>query len=252
MVSQLPHDEYERNSSVQALKMGPRHSERQRSTHAGPGLWMPIIIVICVGVAGLLIKSTNFARTEINISIWLTQHQLPAVSAVAGAIATAFSSVVATIIAAITTVIIGIVNTIRRASHFLWVVFVSWGGTAILKPIVQRPRPNAELLHDPVSPQTGVLSYPSGHTAFATALFLAIALTLISHKHRRLALLLASIGIVVVAASRVYVGAHFMTDVTAGATASAASCWFATTVWTNYIRPHIEHQRAQATATERI
>lgn len=249
MVSRLKNEQSEENTLARRHDMGPRHSEHLPTTYARPGLWVPILIVLAVGIAGLLIKSTNFALTEINVSIWLTEHQIPAISVIAGAIATIFSSIVATIIAALTTVIIGVINTIRRAGHFLWMVFISWGGSALLKPIVQRPRPDADLLHDPVSPQTGVLSYPSGHTAFATALFLAIALTLISREHRRIAIILAVIGILIVAASRVYVGAHFMTDVTAGATASAASCWFGATVWSNYIRPHVERRRAQTPST---
>lgn len=249
MVSPATNEHVSGKESAGQHAIAPRHRAPQPTVGYGPGLWVPIIILIGVGVAGLLIKSTNFARTEINISIWLTEHQLPAISAIAAAIATIFSSVVASIIAAITTVLIGVINTIRRAGHFLWMVFVSWGGAAVLKPIVQRPRPDADLLHDPVSPQTGVLSYPSGHTAFATALFLAIALTLISREHRRIAIILAAIGILIVAASRVYVGAHFMTDVTAGATASAASCWFGATVWANHIRPHVERRRAQTAST---
>lgn len=219
----------------------PRHAQR---TYSNFGLWVPPLILVAVAIIGLLIKTTDFARTEIQVSIWLSQHQLPGISHLALAIAIGFSSVVATGIAILTAIGIGIIHTIRRALNFLWLTVVSWGGAALIKPIVSRPRPQADLLHDPISPKTGVLSYPSGHTAFATAIFLAIVFTLVSRTHRKLGLILAAIGIVIVAASRVYVGAHFMTDVAAGATSAAASCWFAVTLLARRLRPHTEHNRA--------
>ncbi|MDO5729187.1 MAG: phosphatase PAP2 family protein [Actinomycetaceae bacterium] len=208
------------------------------------GLWIPPLILIAVALIGLLVKNMDFARTEIHVSIWLSQHQLPGISHLAFAIAVVFSSTVATVIAVVTAIGIGVIYTIRRALSFLWLTVISWGGAAVIKPIVLRPRPQADLLYDPISPKTGVLSYPSGHTAFATALFLAIVFTLVSRKHRKLGLALAGVGILLVAASRVYVGAHFMTDVAAGATSAAASCWFALTLLTRRLRPHTERHRA--------
>ena len=63
-------------------------------------------------------------------------------------------------------------------------------------------------------------SFPSGHATMATVFFgglAAVVLRLSSRPVvRRLALVLATTAILMIAASRVYLGAHWTTDVTAG------------------------------------
>lgn len=83
--------------------------------------------------------------------------------------------------------------------------------------LVSRERPSVEKL-DPAPPTS---SFPSGHTGASTALYLSIGLVLASHVRGRVArvavvavLLLVPLG---VAASRLYRGMHFPTDVVFGA-----------------------------------
>ncbi len=86
--------------------------------------------------------------------------------------------------------------------------------------LVHRDRPPVVRLDQ--APPTS--SFPSGHTGAAVALYAGLAVLLLrTVPHRPLARILAVVGLaipVVVAASRVYRGMHFLTDVVAGAVAS--------------------------------
>jgi len=92
----------------------------------------------------------------------------------------------------------------------------------VIKPIVHRPRPyevraDARLIDQ--RPTTG--SFPSGHAARAFAGALALG-RLFPSAQVAWWVLAAAIGV-----SRVYVGAHWPTDVLAGAIIGLAVGWFA-------------------------
>lgn len=127
--------------------------------------------------------------------------------------------------------------------RFVVITLFGWLGAAIVKPMVDRPRPDATLLMDPIHPQTNMMSFPSGHTAFSVGLFSAIVLVLVSHHNRKIGFVIAAVGVVIVGFARVYAGAHFPTDVLAGAIAGAAGVWFAATAW--------EHWRAKSALENR-
>ena len=79
------------------------------------------------------------------------------------------------------------------------------------KNLAERPRPDGGF-YDPEG-----LSYPSGHSAYATAWLAAAALT------GRRALILAAVAIVLaVGASRLYLHVHYLTDVLGGFALGAA------------------------------
>ncbi len=83
--------------------------------------------------------------------------------------------------------------------------------------LVSRARPDVVRLD--ASPPTS--SFPSGHVAATTALYLGVATVVWWHSQRRrwpavVVTLLAVLGVVAVALARLYRGMHYLTDVGAG------------------------------------
>jgi membrane-associated phospholipid phosphatase len=99
-------------------------------------------------------------------------------------------------------------------------VLVAFAGSQLidqgLKAVFRRGRPDLE---DPFV-QLTTYAFPSGHAFGATATYGALALVLASAaagRYRRLALLLAAATLIlVVGASRVILGRHYLLDVSAG------------------------------------
>ena len=86
--------------------------------------------------------------------------------------------------------------------------------STLLKIVVARPRPAADLV-EIIVPPTG-FSYPSGHTFFAVMLIGVLAFFVLRRAPRRAGILLAAVLFTLtlaVAFSRVYLGGHWASDV---------------------------------------
>ena len=79
--------------------------------------------------------------------------------------------------------------------------------TVVIKTLVDRPRPPGALLTDP--------GFPSGHTAYATAVLGVTAIILLAHRRGWWAALCALV-IVLMGPSRVAIEAHWASDVAGG------------------------------------
>ena len=134
-------------------------------------------------------------------------------------------------IAGMTVLTFAFAAVLARLRQFYWLLtlVLSVGGGMLLnvalKYAYERTRPSLEealvTLH--------TFSFPSGHTAAATTFYGVLAAYLVSRtaRHRtRTAIVLAAVAAVaLVAFSRVYLGAHFMSDVLAATCSSTA--WLA-------------------------
>ena len=115
-----------------------------------------------------------------------------------------------------------------RIKEYYWLLTLALatiGGSILnvaLKTAYARARPHFE---DPIV-TLGTYSFPSGHTAAATIFYGFVAAFLVTRyrRHRtRTAILLAATGMVaLVALSRMYLGAHYFSDVVAAAASSTA------------------------------
>ncbi len=103
-------------------------------------------------------------------------------------------------------------NRTYLAWHVLFLGILTIGGSEVIKDLVHSPRPGG-IVQSPAS-----YSFPSGHTTLSTVFFVGIALiTSLAYPQRRKFLVFSGMLIaLLVGISRLYLGAHWFTDVLAG------------------------------------
>ena len=164
-------------------------------------------------IAEDIINGEPITVTDAQLSMWLHMHGSPHLTAVFVFI-TALGS---TVLVISVTVIVGLYLLWRKQTYWLAAVWLSvFGGILLnkfLKYIFHRPRPHFD---DPILALTSY-SFPSGHTMAATVLYGALAALLVTKLKRRsfraLIILIAMLLITSVGFSRMYLGAHYLSDV---------------------------------------
>jgi undecaprenyl-diphosphatase len=102
-----------------------------------------------------------------------------------------------------------------RALWAFVTMMVAWPVGLLLKVLVQRARP---VIDEPLSHAPGY-SFPSGHAFNAAVVATVVVLLLwpvLSKPGRRLVMVLAVLGVLVIGLDRVFLGVHFASDVVAG------------------------------------
>ena len=158
-------------------------------------------------------KREPLTVADAQLSIWLHSHTLPLLTSAMFVLTYLGSSMVASSVAAV----FGLYLIWRRRFYWLAAIVSSvYGGmllNKILKYAFQRPRPHFD---DPLVSLTSY-SFPSGHTMTATVLYGVLAVFLFTSTQnwrRRVAIIfVAGFLILLVAFSRVYLGAHYLSDV---------------------------------------
>lgn len=149
------------------------------------------------------------------LNAWLARNRTPALTTFFIIVTSLGSTAVGTIVA----VILGVYLLMRRQRYWFAASMLTIAGGSLLnrflKLAFQRARPEFD---DPVSAFAGY-SFPSGHTMAATVVFGTLALFLFTRKKnfqaRAVVISLAVLVILMVAFSRIYLGAHYLTDVLA-------------------------------------
>ncbi|NEA35436.1 phosphatase PAP2 family protein [Streptomyces sp. SID13031] len=119
-------------------------------------------------------------------------------------------------------VAVGVVSWVWRAKKLkgraLWALVTMMAGWAIgagAKLVVQRERP---IVDDPV-PHAAGYSFPSGHVlnlTLAAGVMVFLLWPLLSVAARRIGIAVATVAVVAVGLDRIFIGAHFPSDVVAG------------------------------------
>ncbi|WP_329002989.1 phosphatase PAP2 family protein [Kribbella sp. NBC_00709] len=117
-----------------------------------------------------------------------------------------------------TVVVVWVWRSKKLRGRALWAfvtMMVGWGIGGISKPVAQRARP---VVDGPV-PHAEGYSFPSGHTlniTLAAGVMVFLLWPLLSAAWRRVAVVLAIVVPVLVGLDRLFIGAHFPSDILAG------------------------------------
>lgn len=190
----------------------------------GPLLAVAVAITAVMWLLGsLLVDGTVpafLSRADTPTTDWAVAHRTPLLDEL-----THVSTMMADTIVALGVTVVAVVALRLRLGRWresLVLVVAIVGELLIFLVItaaVHRARPPVAQLDQ--APPTS--SFPSGHTGAAVALYGCLTVILLHHITRRwVAVALAAVGFaipVLVAASRVYRGMHYLTDVVAGAIA---------------------------------
>jgi undecaprenyl-diphosphatase len=186
--------------------------------------WTAFIVAggIFLAIAWSVSSRMPIVALDARVADWLHSHATPGLTAFMLVVTHANSTVAISAYAVIFALVLA------RMREWYWMLSVALsvaGGLSLnvlFKHAFERARPHFD--NAAVSLET--YSFPSGHTAGATVFYGVLAAFLVSRTHDkrlRAAIVIGAIAaIALVAFTRIYLGAHYLSDVVAAAAASTA------------------------------
>jgi undecaprenyl-diphosphatase len=190
-----------------------------RTDFAVPRRWIVVAVVLFVltVLLGFLIKLVPaLGSAQLPLDAALNRRNSPALDAAALALDKLDQPVIVGVILVIVFVLMWILKGWRKALGICIVAGAGWVTVLAVKYLVHQERPDlADVAHQLLK-SASTLSYPSGHVAFVAALGAALFMA-VSRRGARIAIAVVfAVVAVVVAASRLYVGVHYLTDTVGG------------------------------------
>lgn len=181
--------------------------------------------VLAVIAVGLLLKtSAGWTSMEMSVLRRVNLLHTAQLDWMALGINWLFSAAVAVVLVLITTgSILWVTRRPRVAIQFLLIVMIPTFGATVIKVLVQRPRPDIASLPHILVLEPGGLSFPSGHTSFAVCFLLGLIVVAVGQWWRPLLIGAAVVVALATAASRVYLGVHYPSDVVASVVYATAA-----------------------------
>lgn len=199
------------------------------------GLWAFVLAGADLALGFSAKWTPGFSANEFAVDQELSRHHEAILTGIAMTINYLFAPVVGVpVILAVALYLLLVRRSPVNAIAFGAVASLGWVSSEIFKLIVARQRPNQAMLFDPLAPETGSNSFPSGHVAFAVALAFAVFFLVRTTRWSQLAVLVGLLVAVTVAWSRVYVGVHYPTDVFASFLASCSAVILFAGLWNRY------------------
>jgi undecaprenyl-diphosphatase len=145
---------------------------------------------------------------------WVASHRSPALTRTAVDLTALGSGTLVVLFTVGALCVLLVTRDFRGALHLALAIAGSALMTDALKVLLARPRPLDRLV------DAGGFSYPSGHAVSAAVLYVTLALVGSRHfkgpGYRHMLVALAAVVTLLVAATRVYLGVHYPTDVASG------------------------------------
>ncbi len=172
--------------------------------------------LILAGIADKVVSRGPLTVADVQFSAWLLAHRSPFMTS-AMRVATSFGSPLTVTCIAVPLAFYLLWR--RRRPYWFAALVLSVPGGALLNRLLKfafhRPRPD---LDDPILTLTGY-GFPSGHTMMASVLYGVVAACLCAQtpdwRRRLLIVAAASVLIALIGFSRIYLGAHYLSDVLA-------------------------------------
>jgi undecaprenyl-diphosphatase len=186
--------------------------------YLGLHLTIGAFVIICAawmfgGIAEDVVHKDQLTIVDAQVSAWLYEHATPRLTALMLLITDIHSMLGVTLIV----VVLALYLWQRSKLYWLLLLVLTVPGGMILNSLVKLAFHRARPVFDNPIVTLTTYSFPSGHTMAATVLYGLLAAFALSTIHewrwRLLVILTALILILLVGFSRIYLGAHYLSDV---------------------------------------
>lgn len=196
---------------------------------------LPVAFAFLIVGAGLVLRSPALTAVDLSVDVELSRDHWAPLTGIAWFLNAVFSPVGGVVmIAGLCLFLLFVRRSPVNAVATGVVAGAGWASSELFKLLVGRQRPDPSALFDPLSAETGFDSFPSGHTALAVALAIAVFLLARGTRWQWPALVGGASVAVTVAASRVYLGVHYPADVAASFLTALTGASFITGFWNTY------------------
>lgn len=194
---------------------------------------MMLGLVLALGFSAKL--NPGYSSAELAVDQALSRNHDGFLNAVALFLSAVFSPLGGAVILALACLYLLV---IRRspvdAVAFGAVASVGWLSSQLVKVVVDRHRPEPSLLADPLAPETGFDSFPSGHVSLAVGLAVACYFLARGTRWQQPVLALGVLLVAALAWSRLYIGVHYPSDVLAAMLNASAFIKFFAGIWNRH------------------
>jgi membrane-associated phospholipid phosphatase len=176
------------------------------------------VFLLTLGAAMYFATAIDNFPGEINASLWIQSHRSPALDTLMKAISETVDKPIILPVLIVISVIVFLKGWRSDSFLFLAASVGGYAGVIMLKQIVARPRPSADIVE--ILGETSGFSFPSAHVMVFTAILGTLAFILMT-RMRQGALRMLAAGVLVfillaMGYSRIYLGAHWLGDVIGG------------------------------------
>lgn len=213
----------------------------------GPGLALQSWLWVPAGAAlfaaaillGTVAASYGPYTPELSVDAAMGRHRSPVLASAALAVHYVLGPVGGIVLLAVVCGWLLLRRGPLHAAAFGSITAAGWLSSTAVKALVGRLRPPPQAVHALVA-ETRPDSFPSGHTAFAFSLSLAVVLVLARTVRQRWAAAAAGTAFTgAVGLSRIYLGVHYPTDVLGSALVCTAAALVFLPIWNRALGPRL-------------
>ncbi|MCU1583763.1 MAG: phosphatase family protein [Microbacteriaceae bacterium] len=197
-----------------------------------------IVVAVVIGLGFVISRSSLMTRLELPIDQAISRHHVGFFDSVALTIEWLFSPLQGFVLILLVSAVVLIVKRSWTIGiTFALAVLGGWLSSEAVKLIAHRARPDYHLLAHPLVREVNFASFPSGHTCAATALGVGLIFLFRGTRTRRWLVPLVVLVLLGVAFSRLYVGAHYPSDVIAALVYTTAAVIAFLSLWNRWASP---------------